>query len=116
MTKEETYDAEIAPDLMRLAKRCQELGFCMAASVEWEPGETGRTEAHPPWGVDGLPSAKQRLVHYAARCNGNIDSFLMAVMRDADKRGHSSMYLKMLGCKNEVPSEGAAAFTVVSPK
>lgn len=112
MTPEETYDAEIAPVLLKLAERCKELGFPFAASVEWQPGETGRTESHPPWNENGLPSAKQKLVHYAARCNGNIDAFLNAVMRDAEQFGHSSMYLKMLGCKNEVPGDGTAAFII----
>lgn len=102
MTNEEIYDAEIAPALMKIAQRCQELGFPMAASVEWESGETGRTEFCPK--MDGSaprPSAKQLLVHYAARCNGNIDSMLMAVVRDAEKFGHSSMYLYRLGVKEK---------------
>ena len=115
-TSEQIYDAEIAPELMKLAARCKELGFAMVASVEWEAGETGRTEAHGPWGENGIPSAKQKLVHWAARCNGNIDTFLMAVMRDAEKHGHSSIYLRMLGCKNEVPGDGVAAFMVTTPK
>lgn len=99
MTPEETYDTEIAPVLMAIANRCKELGWSMVASVEWQVGETGRTETHPAWNVDGLPSAKQKLVHYAARCHGNIDAMLMACIRDAEKYGHSSAYLLILGVK-----------------
>lgn len=121
MTPEEIYDTEIAPALLKICQRCQELGFPMVANVEWEPGENGRTEFCPPTNGTGTlprPSAAQLLVHYAARCNGNIDSLLIAVIRDAEKYGHGSMYLRMLGCKNEKPeaSVGAMAITVTSPK
>lgn len=98
MTNEEIYDTEIAPQLLALSKRCQELGFPFVANVEYNVGETGRTEFCPKTdGVDNpRPSAKQLLVHYAARCNGNIDVMLMAVIRDCEKFGHSSMYLRLL--------------------
>jgi hypothetical protein len=104
MTNEEIYDAEIAPALLKISQRCQELGFAMVASVEWEVGENGRTEFCPKTdGSTPRPSAKQLLVHYAARCHGNIDAMLMAVMRDAEKYGHTSAYLHNLGVK-ETPS------------
>ena len=116
MAPEEQYDTEIAPALLAVAKRCQELGFPMVASVEWERGEAsrGRTEFCPATKNDETrPSAAQLLVHYAARCNGNIDSFLMAVIRDAEKYGHGSMYLKILGCKNEKPEASVGAMTMM---
>jgi hypothetical protein len=113
--KEKIYDELIAPKLMECATLCKEHGFAIACSVEWEPGETGRTEAHGPWNVDGMPSAKQKLVHWAARCNGNIDAFLFAVLKDANKNGHSSVFLKQLGCDNIVDTGGTAAFTITSP-
>lgn len=119
-TPEEIYDAEIAPALLKAAQRCQELGFPIIVSVEWERAEAsrGRTEFCPALDGDKRPSAAQLLVHYAARCNGNIDSMLMAVLRDAEKYGHSSIYLRMLGCKNEnlESSSGIAAFTVTTGK
>lgn len=119
MTPEETYDAEIAPALLAVAKRCQELGFPMVASVEWEPGENGRTEFCPPTNETGdlpRPSAKQLLVHYAARCNGNIDSMLMAVLKDAEKYGHGSAYLRILGCKNEIVTPTTFSMMITSSK
>lgn len=112
MTNEEIYDAEIAPKLLELCKRCQELGFSFAANVEWEVGETGRTESQQP-----TASAKQLLVHWAARCNGNVDALIMAIDRCAHKHGHSSMYLERLGNKNiKFSGNEVAAFTIVSPK
>jgi hypothetical protein len=99
MTNEEIYDTEIAPALLKVSERCKELGFPMIANVEYEHGETGRTEFCPATNGDERPSAKQLLVHYAARCNGNIDSFLMAVIKDAEKYGHGSAYLTILGVK-----------------
>lgn len=116
MTNEEIYDAEIAPELLKLMKRCEELGFAFVANVEWEVGETGRTEFCPATDATGTrPSAKQLLVHYAARCHGNIDAMLMAVVKDAARYGHSSMYLKMLGCDNLVDTGGTCAFAITSP-
>lgn len=96
MTNEEIYDTEIAPELLKLSLRCRELKMPFVAQVEYERGETGRTEFCPPATGDARPSTKQLFVHYAARCNGNIDSFLMTVIKDAEKHGHSSMYLHML--------------------
>jgi hypothetical protein len=43
--REAFYDREIAPVLMELAGKCQENGLSIAAMVEWDPGETGRTAA-----------------------------------------------------------------------
>jgi hypothetical protein len=106
MTNEELYDAEVAPILLKAGQKCQELGFPMAASVEWERGETGRTEFCPATTGDARPSAKQLLVHYAARCHGNIDSLLMAVIRDCEKHGHSSMYLHLLGVPEKPAVQG----------
>lgn len=107
MTNEEIYDAEIAPALLKISQRCQELGFPFVACVEWEQkeGQRGRTEFCPPTNnPETRPTAAQLLVHYAARSNGNVDALLMGVMKDSRKYGHSSIYLKML----DVPLEPSA--------
>ncbi len=116
MTPEQIYDTEIAPELLKICQRCQDLGMPMAVQVEFEPGETGRTEFCPPTKGDKRPSAKQLLVHYAVRCNGNIDALLTQVLRDAEIHGHNSIFLSQLGCKNEQPGTQVAAFTVTTPK
>lgn len=122
-TPEQIYDEEIAPALRAISLRCEELGFPFVAQVEWKTGETGRTEFCPRTDGSGpqpRPSAKQLLTHYAARCHGNIDSMLMAVIRDAQKFGHSSAYLYILGCKNTVPppagSDAGLAVTILTTK
>lgn len=110
-TPEQIYDEEIAPALLKIGKRCEELGFSIAASVEWKWGETGQTI----FLADGH-SAKQLLVHWAIKCHGNVDSLIMAIDRHSQKHGHSSICLKMLG-NNNVKYSGneMAALTVVTP-
>lgn len=114
MTNEEIYDTEIAPALLKLCQRCQELKMSFIACVEFDPenGGVGRTDFQMP---DSEISAAQRLTHWAARSRGNIDKLLIAVMRHAEKNGHSSVYLQMLGCKN-VQHSGydTAAFTITT--
>lgn len=101
MTNEEIYDQEIAPKLLKLCQRCQGLGMSFIACVEYDASNQGigRTEFEMPDEGTKL-SAAQRLTHWAARSEGNIDRLLIAVMRHAEKNGHSSAYLRMLGCDN----------------
>lgn len=97
--REQAYDTEIAPELLRLAKRCQELGFpAFIASVEWDTGETGRTDMVS--GGDSPSHLKQQMVHWAARCECNVDRLIFAMLKHAEKHGHSSVCLQVLGCKN----------------
>lgn len=111
MTNEQIYDAEIAPKLMEIGKRCQELGFPFVASVEYEYGCTGRTKVRP-----GASHFKQRLIHWAVNCNGNVDSLIMAIDKYATKNGHSSVYLTRLGNKNiQYGDNEYAAIAIVSP-
>lgn len=116
MTKEEIYDAEIAPELLKLMKRCQELEMAFVACVEYDPANQGygRTEYQPP-DEAGKLSAAQRLVHWAARSEGNIDKLFMACDRHGKKHGHSSMYLRMAGNDNvKYTGNETAAITVMS--
>lgn len=95
MTPEEReafYDSEIAPGLMGLAKKCQDNGLSIAAVVEWDPGETGRTVALAANAGFGL-----RMTEVAIRSAGNVDALIMALMKYATEHGHSSMCLKQLG-------------------
>lgn len=118
MTNEEIYDAEIAPELLKLCKRCQELGMSFVACVEYDAANQGigRTEFQMP-DEGGKLSAAQRLVHWAARSQGNIDKLFMACDRHGREHGHSSMYLELLGNKNvKYTSNEVAAIAVMSPK
>jgi hypothetical protein len=91
MTNEEIYDSEIAPVLLALGKRCEEVGISFVAHVEWEPGKNGRTET-----LQVEASFSQRLVHWAARCGGNIDSLIWAIKKHAKTHGHSSVELRRM--------------------
>lgn len=107
---EEIYDREIAPELLKLATRCKELGMSFIAQVEYAPGETSRTDLELP-----DASSKQKLVHWAARCNGNVDSLFLTVDRHAAKVGHSSIYLQMAGNKNvKFTGNETAAISITS--
>ena len=114
MTNEEFYDSEISPTLLALANKCQERNMAFIACVEYDPPNhgIGRTDCCPPDTSDKL-SSSQRLVHWAARSGGNIDKLIMACYRHAEKHGHSSVYLQLLGNKN-VKYDGSemAAFTI----
>lgn len=90
--REAFYDAEIAPVLLDLSKRCEDMGLSFIAQVEWEPGETGRTVSFAGDAGFGI-----RMAEAAMRAAGNIDSFLLGVSKHAQEYGHSSMFLNLLG-------------------
>lgn len=96
--REAFYDAEVAPVLSDLSKRCLKNGLSFLAVVEWEPGETGRTTAlNVPRGFG------MSVLEVAARTGDNVDSLIMALMKHAREHGHSSMCLSQLG----VPTQPA---------
>ena len=76
---EAAYDAEIAPALLAVVKRCKELGFHMVAHVEWFPGETGITQ-HVPDDA----SVQMQMTRFAALARGNFDSLGMAMLKRFD--------------------------------
>ena len=118
MTNEEFYDAEIAPALLKLAQACQERDMAFLASVEYDPLTMGigRTEFQPPDEIGKL-SVAQRLTHWAARSQGNIDKLMFSVDRHAQKHGHSSVYLQLMGNKNvKYAGNEMVAITIMTPK
>lgn len=94
MDKEQFYDEEIAPELAKLAIKCNENGLSFHAAVEWDPsggvyGVTGFMQSNTSYAMN--------LIRVAAEAKGNIDSLLIAIMKDARVRGHRSLCLKQLG-------------------
>jgi hypothetical protein len=89
--REQLYDCEIAPALLELASKCQDNGLSLAAMVEWEPGETGRTAALAAGSGFGI-----RMVEAAIRASGNVDSLIFALMKYGREHGHSSACLQLL--------------------
>src|SRR4051812_6344879 len=94
--RESFYDREIAPVLLELAGKCQDNGLSIAAMVEWEPGETGRTAALAAGSGIGI-----RVAEMAMRTRGNVDSLIFALMKYGKEHGHSSICLTMLGAALE---------------
>ena len=103
--REAFYDAEVAPALLDLAKRCQDAGMGFLALVDYSGiGNIGRTAALPA----GAPAVLRYAYAIAQADAGqgavNIDAFMFAIMREASERGHSSAVLHSLG----VPAKGVA--------
>lgn len=96
-SKEDIYDEQIAPELLRLGKLCEQHGMSFIACVEYDPPNLGigRTESMQPDRV-GLLSCAQRLTHWAARANGNVDALIFALMKHARDHGHSSVCMNQL--------------------
>ena len=94
--REAIYDAEIAPELARLCKRCQDVGMSFVAEVEWDAANQGggRTAALAAGSSFGI-----RMVEMAARCMGNVDTFMTGLMRYAREHGHKSIYIAMIEAK-----------------
>ena len=88
-SKEAFYDAEIAPALMDIARRCNDRGLSLIAVASFDDeGSCARTL--------GLMPDAPIMIRYLdglARCwcqGGavNVDAFLIAVMKDARRTGH----------------------------
>lgn len=73
---EKAYDDEIAPALLAIGKRCEEIGMPFLAVAEWAPGQIGRTEASPAG--TGLAF---RVIQMAARSTPNFDSLAINLLR-----------------------------------
>lgn len=76
--REAIYDAEIAPALSAIAKRCEECGMSIVADVEWDgaTAAAGMTCAL----ADGSSFAI-RLTKLACEVRGNIDSLFIALRK-----------------------------------
>jgi hypothetical protein len=73
---EAIYDAELAPALLAIGKRCEELGIAFLVYVEYEPGEIGRTRC--------LPKDASLGAHIVDICAGtapNIDAYILNLGR-----------------------------------
>lgn len=91
---EAIYDELIAPELLRIAKLCDEHGIGMVAKVEYAEGETGTTHT-----ATQPKSVAQFIAKGAAMCNGNFDSLAIAVCREYDTS--ASIFLNQFNTKEE---------------
>ena len=76
---EAIYDNQIAPELLKIAKLCDENDMSFVASVEYAKGETASTHT-----ATEPKSAVQFIANMAAKCRGNFDSLSIAVCRNYD--------------------------------
>ncbi len=77
MATEHEYDEQIAPLLLAVARKCDELGMTLVAKAEWAPGEGGVTFT----GVDRM-GCEQQLTRYAAFARGNFDALARKLKKD----------------------------------
>lgn len=91
--REAIYDAEIAPALAALAKRCEDCGMSLVAEVEWDAAkaEGGQTVAL----AEGSSFAI-RLVKLAADVRGNIDSMLIAIRKANPPGLDGSLFMRII--------------------
>jgi hypothetical protein len=66
------YDAEIAPALATLAKRCHERGMAFLAVVEYQPGDRGRTVY-----MTEHAGLEMQMVDLCAATAPNVDGYIM---------------------------------------
>lgn len=91
--REAIYDAEIAPELSRLAARCQEVGMSMVAEVEWNAAEAsgGLTVTL----AEGSSFAI-RLIKLACDVRGNIDSMIIALRKSSAPGLDQSIFMRII--------------------
>lgn len=82
MSNEDWYDAEIAPELLRLAQRCQERGMSFIASVEYAPDERGGTYA-----LTADAGLQMHMLHICSRTAPNVDAYAMGLVKHCVAKG-----------------------------
>lgn len=78
---EKFYDEVIAPKLLEISQLCRDAGMQFVAVVEYEHGEVGLTEQSH---IDQA-GPQFRLAVYGARCFGNADALINALLKDDKK-------------------------------
>jgi len=89
------YDAEIAPALNSLAKRCHERGMSFVAAVEYQPGDRGGT-----YYLTEDAGISMQMIRMCAMTAPNVDSYIINLTRYAkanDVDVSSSMILMQWG-------------------
>ena len=91
---EKIYDEQIAPKLKEVGELCKSIKMGFAAIVEFDAEEGGIGVTVAPMPDDAGPA--MRIAAYGMRCQGNVDDLIMALQRDGQKHGHSSLALTVL--------------------
>lgn len=79
---EAIYDEKIAPVLAQLGQLCKDHDMPFLAIVEYAPQDFGQTTVQTP-----DQSMPMTMANIAARCRGNLDSFIISLLRYCRERG-----------------------------
>lgn len=94
VNNEAFYDAEIAPVLAQLARKCQARGMAFVAAVDNREAEGGGT--YNTLLPSNDMSVAMHLNYMALRSVGNVDTLMFSVIKHAERVGHSSVYLNII--------------------
>lgn len=98
---EKIYDEKIAPLMAQIIAICKEHKLPCHATFEYAPDAFCTTH------ISGEPdSAAMVMIRTAALTKGNIDAFIIAMSKHAEKSGHTSAFLYAFGNKNIAGDEG----------
>lgn len=89
------YDAEIAPVLAALAKRCHERGMAVVAVVEYQPGDRAGT-----YYMTEHAGLAMHMLHFCAMTAPNLDAYVINLMGHCKNVGqdmNGSLVLRGLG-------------------
>jgi hypothetical protein len=76
------YDAEIAPALAALAKRCEERGMSFVAAVEYQPGDHAGT-----YSLTEGAHLKMHMLRLCSMTAPNVDSYVINLRRHCKAEG-----------------------------
>ena len=91
------YDAEIAPELASLAKRCHERGMAFLATVEYRPGKRAGT-----YYMTDEAGLAMKMQHLCAMTAPNVDAYMINLIRHCAEQGidtDCSLVLRALAAK-----------------
>ena len=94
--REKVYDEQIYPLMNKIMDIVKEHDIPLHATFLLGNGDACTTHLE---GTD--TSWLMRAFYYLSQSRGNFDTFMIAIQRDADKYGHSSIFLKVLNFKEE---------------
>lgn len=106
MTEEE-YDSTWAAKAAAFAKEVRAAGSSCVITIDFECdhplAQHGRSTGSTIELAAGEPGGHVRLMAGLAHSGGNVDRFMMSVAKLAEKEGHSSVVLRLMGIP-ETPS------------
>lgn len=88
--KEKIYDEQIAPLMTQIIAICKEHGLGMHATFVLDGEDTCHT--HIP---NTPPHPTLHLMYCLAAARGNLDSFLMQLVKQLEGKEHGSIYLRL---------------------